>query len=292
MPFTEVTLNDGRKIPAIGFGTWKVPNDVTAGEVDQAIDIGFDHIDTAQAYGREAVVYGNETQVGQAIKQSALPRTDIWSILESLDKLGLEYVDLYLIHHPRLAKGDIRGTWEAFEGLKKEGFVKSIGVSNFTKQDLQQLLTHATIPPAVNQILLHPYVISTQAPLLAYLSQQNIVPEGYSSLVPLTSKPGGPVDKPVREIAERLGKEPEQVLLAWSKAKGAVIVTTSSKKSRLESYLSVGDITLSPDDVRAIDKAGIKGQLWEERKERLVRASKWAVPVYIGFWVLFKAFSA
>ncbi|ODN75577.1 hypothetical protein, variant 2 [Cryptococcus amylolentus CBS 6039] len=210
MPFTEVTLNDGRKIPAIGFGTWKVPNDVTAGEVDQAIDIGFDHIDTAQ-------IYGNETEVGQAIKESGLSRKDIWvttkwsgvdnksprqSILESLEKLGLEYLDLYLIHHPRLTKGDIRGTWKEFEGLKKEGFVKSIGVSN------------------------------------------------------------------------------------------AVIVTTSSKKERLESYLDVGDITLSPDDVHAIDKAGIKGQLWDERKERLVKASKWAVPVYIGFWVLFKAFSA
>ncbi|ODN75575.1 hypothetical protein L202_06702 [Cryptococcus amylolentus CBS 6039] len=300
MPFTEVTLNDGRKIPAIGFGTWKVPNDVTAGEVDQAIDIGFDHIDTAQ-------IYGNETEVGQAIKESGLSRKDIWvttkwsgvdnksprqSILESLEKLGLEYLDLYLIHHPRLTKGDIRGTWKEFEGLKKEGFVKSIGVSNFTKEDLQELLTHATIKPVVNQILLHPYVISTQGPLLSYLSQQNIIPEGYSSLIPLTSKPGGPVDKPVGEIAERLGKKPEQVLLAWSKAKGAVIVTTSSKKERLESYLDVGDITLSPDDVHAIDKAGIKGQLWDERKERLVKASKWAVPVYIGFWVLFKAFSA
>ncbi|WVQ76922.1 hypothetical protein IAR50_006601 [Cryptococcus sp. DSM 104548] len=297
MPFTEVTLNDGRKIPAIGFGTWKVPNDVTAGEVDQAIDIGFDHIDTAQ-------MYGNESEVGQAIKESGLARKDIWvttkwsgvdnksprqSITESLEKLGLEYLDLYLIHHPRLAKGDIKGTWKEFEGLKKDGLVKSIGVSNFGKDELAELLSHATIKPVVNQILLHPYVISTQAPLLSYLAEQNIVPEGYSSLIPITSKPGGPVDKPVEKIAKRLGKKPEQVLLAWSKAKGAVIVTTSSKKSRLESYLAVGDITLTPENVQAIDEAGIKGEVWDQRKARFVKASKWAVPVYIGMWVLLKA---
>lgn len=95
--------------------------------------------------------------------------------------------------------------------------------------------------------------------MLDFHKEHNIVTEGYSTLVPLTSRPGGPVDKPVNEIAKRLGAQPEQILLAWSKAKGAVILSTSSRKSRLEGYLAVGDIDLTDDDVKAIDEAGIKG---------------------------------
>ncbi|WWC97436.1 hypothetical protein V866_004316 [Kwoniella sp. B9012] len=276
MPFKDILLNDGRKIPAIGFGSWKIPKDVCAGQVGQAIDVGFDHLDTAQ-------VYRNEEEVGQALKESGLARKDVWittkwsgvddkdpktSCEESLRKLGIEYIDLYLIHHPRLCKGDIEGTWKKMEELKKLGYVKSIGVSNFTKENLQELLASASIKPVVNQILLHPYVIKSTTPLLQYMSSQHIVPEGYSSLIPLTSKPGGPVDKPVNDIAKRLNVKPEQVLLAWSKAKDAVIVTTSSRKERLEGYLDVGDIVLTKDDVKAIDDAGAKGELWEERKKQ------------------------
>ncbi|WVQ64437.1 uncharacterized protein L199_002603 [Kwoniella botswanensis] len=276
MPFKDILLNDGRKIPAIGFGSWKIPKDVCAGQVGQAIDVGFDHLDTAQ-------VYRNEEEVGQALKESGLARKDVWittkwsgvddkdpktSCEESLQKLGIEYIDLYLIHHPRLCKGDIEGTWKKMEELKKLGYVKSIGVSNFTKENLQELLASASIKPVVNQILLHPYVIKSTTPLLQYMSSQHIVPEGYSSLIPLTSKPGGPVDKPVNDIAKRLNVKPEQVLLAWSKAKDAVIVTTSSRKERLEGYLDVGDIVLTKDDVKAIDDEGAKGELWEERKKQ------------------------
>lgn len=159
------------------------------------------------------------------------------SIGESLEKLGLEYLDLYLIHSPQVTKGDIKGAWKELETLQKEGKTKSIGVSkqvyyqtiffaslsdvwdSFNKEQLQELLAHATVKPVVNQILLHPYVITRTAPLLEYLEEQNIVAEGYSTLVPLTSRPGGPVDKPVNQIAERLNVKPEQVLLAWSRAK-------------------------------------------------------------------------
>ncbi|TYJ54510.1 hypothetical protein B9479_004834 [Cryptococcus floricola] len=264
MPFTQITLNDGRKMPAIAFGTANIPD--PASNISQAIKVGFTHIDTAQNYG-------TETDVGLAIKSTDLPRRDLWittkwsnvddktprqSITESLEKLGVEYVDLYLIHSPSFQKGrgEIQDWWRDFESLYEEGLAKSIGVSNFTKEQMEELLRHATVKPVVNQIFLHPYNIVTQGPLLAYLAEQNIVTEGYSTLTPLTSMPGGPVDKPVEEIAKRLGKTPEQVLLAWSKAKGVVIVTTSCKKDRLESYLEVGDITLSPEDVDAIDEAG------------------------------------
>ncbi|TYJ54508.1 hypothetical protein B9479_004832 [Cryptococcus floricola] len=278
MPVTQVTLNDGHTIPSIGFGTWKVPNQVTAAQVAQALEAGFTHIDTAE-------VYGNEPEVGQALSStlssptSPLTRAHIhlttkWfnissrtprqSLLLSLQNLGLDYVDLYLVHQPFLVKGDFAGVWREFEGLKEEGLARSIGVSNYTKEQLEQTLASATIPPAVNQILLHPYVISTQGPLLAYLREKNIVAEGYSSLVPITSKKGGPLDGVLEEIAGRLQKTPGQVLLGWSKAKGAVVVTSSSKKDRLESYLAVGDITLTDEDVRAIDQAGIKGDISKE----------------------------
>ncbi|WWC85463.1 uncharacterized protein L201_000326 [Kwoniella dendrophila CBS 6074] len=297
MPFKDIQLNDGRKIPAIGFGSWKIPKDVCSGQVGQAIDLGFDHLDTAQ-------VYRNEEEVGQAFKESGLSRKDVWittkwsglddkepkqSCEESLSKLGISYIDLYLIHHPRLCKGDIKGTWKKLEELKKLGYVKSIGVSNFTKEDLQELLSSCHIKPVVNQILLHPYVIKQQTPLLDYMSTHHIVPEGYSTLIPLTSKPNGPVDKPVNEIAKRLNVKPEQVLLAWSKAKNAVIVTTSSRKERLEGYLNVGDIELTKDDVKAIDHAGAKGELWEARKQKMAAASKYVVAAgLIGYLVYSK----
>lgn len=292
MPFTTITLNDGRKIPQIGFGSWKVPKDVCTAEVDQAINVGFDHLDTAQ-------VYRNEEEVGQAIKESGLSRKELWvttkwsgvdgkgpkqSCKESLEKLGLDHVDLYLIHSPRLCMGDIPGAWKQMEELKKEGFCKSIGVSNFSKSDLKELLGSCTIKPVVNQILLHPYVIASTNPLLEYMESQNIVPEGYSTLIPLTSKPGGPVDKPVNKIAKRLGVQPEQVLLAWSKAKKAIIVTTSSKKERLERYLAVGDIELTNEDVKAIDDAGAKGELRDMWKSRVMGVGKWvALAALMGY---------
>ena len=134
---STIPLNDGRQIPEIGFGTWKVPQDSTEGEVDVAIQVGFDHIDTAQTYR-------NETEAGLGIKHSGLSRKEIWvttkwsgtdgkgirqSCMESLEKLGIEYIDLYLIHNPRITNGHISATWREMEDLQKEGYVKSIGVS-------------------------------------------------------------------------------------------------------------------------------------------------------------------
>jgi len=182
------------------------------------------------------------------LKESGLARKEYWlttkwsgldnknarqSCEESLEKLGVEYIDLYLIHHPNVTKGDIPGAWKQMEELHKEGKVKSIGVSksvhsrhlgfmltcSFSVDNLELLLSGANVKPVVNQILLHPYVIKSTEPLLKYMKHHHIVPEGYSSLIPLTSEPGGPVDKPVNKIAKRLGVKPEQVLLAWSKAK-------------------------------------------------------------------------
>ncbi|KIJ96922.1 hypothetical protein K443DRAFT_270581 [Laccaria amethystina LaAM-08-1] len=267
MPWDRVQLNDGHSIPGIGFGTWKLGNGRgSIDQVDQALSVGFSHIDTAQ-------FYANEEQAGIAIRESGLARNDIFvttkysgvdgldietSVQNSLMKLGLRYIDLYLIHFPWLAQPDIPTAWKKMEALKDQGLVKSIGVSNFEVYHLEILLASAKIKPAANQILLHPYVYAQQAPLLEYCAANNIAVEAYSVLIPVTSLPGGPVDAPLKSVADRLGASVDQVLLAWAKAKGVVVVTMSTKKYRLEGYLAAGDLVLTPDDIARIDEAGAK----------------------------------
>ncbi|OCH92655.1 Aldo/keto reductase [Obba rivulosa] len=266
MPFDTVTLNDGNVMPTIAFGTgskWK-GHDVTD-YVLQAIEEGFSHIDTAQ-------YYGNQDSVGDAIRDSALSRSDLfittkWSgltsvpdaIQDSLDKLGLKQVDLYLIHNPKMV-GNLESDWRAFEKLQEAGLAKSIGVSNFTLSDMQDLWKVAKVKPAVNQIYFHPYNYAENKELLEFCKEHGVVVEAYSSLTPITRYPGGPVDKPVKAAAKRLGATPTQVILAWVKSKGAVIVTTSSTKEHLREYLAVGDLPpLTDEEIAAVDEAGAKG---------------------------------
>ncbi|EMD39796.1 hypothetical protein CERSUDRAFT_112063 [Gelatoporia subvermispora B] len=266
MPFGTVTLNDGNVMPAIAFGTgskWK-GHDVTD-YVLQAIEEGFSHIDTAQ-------YYGNQDSVGAAIRESALNRSELfvttkWSgltsipdaIQESLDKLGLKQVDLYLIHNPK-AMNDLESDWRSFEKIKEAGQAKSIGVSNFTLKDMQDLWKIAQVKPTVNQIYFHPYNYAENKELLEFCKEHNVVVEAYSSLTPITTFPGGPVDKPVKAAAERLSATPTQVILSWVKSKGVVTVTTSSTKEHLREYLAVGDLpSLTEEEIAAIDEAGAKG---------------------------------
>ncbi|KAF8194421.1 NADP-dependent oxidoreductase domain-containing protein [Mycena galopus ATCC 62051] len=268
MPWTPTKLNDGREIPGIGFGTSKIGNgNVPITQIDQAISVGFSHIDTAP-------LYQNEAEAGVAIRESGLARKEIFittkysgvdgldiktSIRNSLKNLGVTYVDLYLIHHPVLATPDIPTAWREMEKIQEQGLAKSIGVSNFEVKHLAILLASAKIKPVANQILLHPYVYSRQLPILEYAAKHKIVIEAYSALIPITSLPGGPVDEPVGAIADRLSVSADQVLLAWTKAKGAVVITTSSKKERLLGYLNAGDLALTEDDIAAIDAAGAEG---------------------------------
>jgi len=288
--FKDIKLNDGRSIPAIGFGTWKIPRETAPDSVDLALSVGFDHIDTAQAYR-------NEEETGLALKESGIAREDVWittkysgldpalgiraTCEQSLKKLGVSYVDLYLIHSPRLVKDDIGAAWRECELLKKEGLAKSIGVSNFEIEDLKTLLRTAEIKPAVNQIILNPYVYAKQKELVAFQNEHEIVTEAYSPLTPLTQFPGGPVDKPVASIVKRLSLKPEQVLLAWVAAKGAVILTTSSKKERLQGYLDVGGVKLTEDDIKSIDDAGAK---LDGRK-----VVKWIAVALLASVVVFRA---
>ncbi|KAJ7453143.1 NADP-dependent oxidoreductase domain-containing protein [Mycena latifolia] len=265
MPFGTVTLNDGKKIPAIAFGTGSIykHTDVTQ-LVNQALETGFSHIDTA-AY------YETEKYIGDVIRESGLSRSDLYittkyllgdvqeGIQISLANLGLKYVDLYLIHQPRVVP-DIDAAWKEFEAIQKDGLAKSIGVSNFTLEQLQKLVKSALVWPAVDQIELHPYNYAANKSLLEWSAQHGIVIEAYSSLSSITKFPGGPVDAPVAAAAARLGISATQVLLSWVRAKGAVIVTTSSNKGRLEEYMAVADLPpLSDAEIAAIDEAGAKG---------------------------------
>jgi len=278
MPWDLIQLNSGYTIPSIAFGTWTLGNGQgPIDQVEQALANGYDHIDTAQSYR-------NEAEVGTALHEDGSARGDLFittkysgtdgldiatSIQNSLTNLGTSYVDLYLIHSPRLAVPDIPTAWREMEDVHTRGQARSIGVSNFNVGQLETLVASAKIVPAVNQILLHPYVYQQQLPILEYAAQHGIIIEAYSALIPVTKRPGGPLDAPLRELSTKFGATPDQILLAWVKAKGAVAVTTSSKKARLQGYLAAGDIALSKDDVAAIDKAGAIGEQRDKAKGTL-----------------------
>ncbi|KAK2465402.1 hypothetical protein APHAL10511_002756 [Amanita phalloides] len=271
MPFGTIQLNDGNKIPAIAFGTGTVLIRKDVSEyVEQALIVGFSHIDTAQ-------YYHTEESTGQGIRDSGLDRSKIYvttkyfsgeiqqAFRNSLAQLGLTYLDLYLIHSPHTVK-DFETGWRELEKIKNDGLAKSIGVSNFNLEQLQLLIKTATIKPTVNQIKLHPYNYVENKPLLDYAASNNIVIEAYSSLTPITKHPGGPVDVPVNAAAKKRGVQPSQILLAWVKAKGAVIVTTSTKRQHLQQYLDSADITLTDPEILAIDEAGARGASLERER--------------------------
>ncbi|KAF9808865.1 hypothetical protein IEO21_07703 [Rhodonia placenta] len=266
MPWGTIQLNDGTSIPSIAYGTWKLGNgQATTDHVNDALSVGFTHIDTAQ-------VYRNESEAGEGLRASGVSRDKVYittkysgradietSIKNSLEYLGVDYVDLYLIHGPDLAVPDIPTLWKKMEKIQEDGLAKSIGVSNFNVKELQTLLASAKIKPVANQILFHPYVLARQAPIVAFGAQHGIVSEAYSVLIPITRHPGGAVDAPLQTIATRHGAQPEQVLLAWAKAKGVVVVTSSTKTERMQGYLSAGDLNLSDAEVATIDAAGLAG---------------------------------
>ncbi|KAH7914562.1 Aldo keto reductase [Hygrophoropsis aurantiaca] len=268
MPWDLIEMNSGYSIPSIGFGTWKLGNGQASIDlVQQALNNQYSHIDTAQAYR-------NEEEAGAAVKSSGHERSDVFittkysgtngldiptSIQNSLNNLGVSYVDLYLIHSRRLAVPDIPTVWAQMEKIKEDGLAKSIGVSNFNEKDLEILIESAKVKPAVNQILLHPYVYREQLPILNFAAEHGIIIEAYSALIPVTKQTGGPLDGPLNEIATKYGLTPGQVLLAWTKAKGAVVVTMSTKQERLREYSAAGDIELSEEDIAAIDTAGALG---------------------------------
>jgi 2,5-diketo-D-gluconate reductase A len=252
----DVTLNNGVRMPQLGFGVFQVGDDEATAAVATALDCGYRSIDTA-------ALYGNEHGVGVAVRASGIPReelfvtTKLWNadhgadrvrpaFERSLDKLGLDYVDLYLVHWPVPSKDLYVETWRAFERLHADGRVRAIGVSNFTAAQLRRLLHETDVVPAVNQIELHP---GFQQPELRDLHrEQGIVTEAWSPL-----GQGAALRSPViTRLADRYGRTPAQVVLRWHLELGNVVIPKSVTPARIRENIAVFDFRLSSEDVREI----------------------------------------
>lgn len=253
---STVTLNNGVEIPRLGLGVFRSrPGRETREALRMAFEVGYRHVDTAAAYG-------NEADVGAALRETDVPReavfvtTKLWNsdqgyhaaheaFRRSLARLGLGYVDLYLIHWP--VPGRRLESWRALEELQRDGLCRAIGVSNFMVRHLEELLAHSDVPPQVDQVELSPFL--SQAPLRAFCDDHDIVVEAYS---PLTR--GVRLDDPtVLRVAERHGRTPAQVLLRWALQKDLVVLPKTVRRERLVENAAVFDFALDETDVRALD---------------------------------------
>jgi len=258
-----VTLNNGVKMPWVGLGVFKVEDgQVVVDAVKAAIKHGYRSIDTA-------AFYQNEAGVGQGIRESGVAReelfitTKVWNsdqgyestlkaFESSLSKLGLEYVDLYLIHWP--VKGKYKETWKALEKLYKEGKVRAIGVSNFNIHHLEDLLSDCEIKPAVNQVEYHPHL--TQEALREFCQQQEIQLEAWSPL-----KKGILLSDPVIvELAEKYKKTPAQIILRWDLQNGVITIPKSIKEHRIIENADLFDFQLAEEDMKKISALNINSR--------------------------------
>ncbi|MGG4094098.1 aldo/keto reductase [Paenibacillus lautus] len=249
------TLNDGVKMPWLGLGVWKTKEgEEVIQSVKSAIAAGYRSIDTA-------AIYGNEEGVGQAIRESGVSRdelfitTKVWNddqgyekTLQAFEtsrkKLGLDIVDLYLVHWP--GKDKYLDTWKALIHLQKEGLVRSIGVSNFQIRHLQHIIEETGVVPVVDQVELHPLL--SQRELLGYARENNIVLEAWSPLMQ------GNLDQPVlAQIAEKYGKTTAQVILRWDIQNDVIVIPKSIKEHRIRENAGIFDFELSAEDMAAID---------------------------------------
>jgi 2,5-diketo-D-gluconate reductase A len=252
----SLALNDGNRIPQLGFGVFQVPPEDTAIAVEQALSTGYRLIDTAAAYG-------NEASVGDALARSDLDReelfvtTKLWNdnqgrdrarraFEQSLERLGLEYVDLYLIHWPAPGQGLYTETWETLTEFARDGRARSIGVSNFLVEHLERIIDATGTGPAVNQIELHPAL--QQAELREFDARHGIVTEAWSPL----GKGRLLSDPVIGEIADASGRTPAQVVLRWHIQLGNVVIPKSVTPSRIEENFHVFDFELDAEQMTAI----------------------------------------
>ena len=254
-----ITLNDGNTIPQLGFGVYQIEPEDTVEAVSKALEIGYRHIDTAE-------MYKNEQQVGEAIKNSGIPREDIFitsklnngfhkpddarkAFDETLSKLGTDHINLFLIHWPlpTLYEGDFVSTWKTLEEFKKDGRAKSIGVSNFQVPHLEKLAAESETVPVVNQIELHPYLLNDA--VSAYGAAHNIATEAWSPIAQ-----GGVLDdEAIKMVAEAVGKTPAQVVLRWHIQRRNIIFPKSVTPERMEENYGIFDFEeLSFEQMSAI----------------------------------------
>jgi 2,5-diketo-D-gluconate reductase A len=253
----DIKLNNGVKMPMLGFGTYGLRGEVCQQSVADAISVNYRLIDTAK-------VYGNEEAVGRGIKQSGINRKELFvtsklwvddagyenakkGFEETLRKLELEYLDLYLIHRPR---GDVKGSWKAMEELYKAGKIKAIGVSNFDPDQLADLLSYAEVKPTVNQIETHAYF--QQVNDYNALKQHNIHMEAWAPFA--EGRNGLFTNEVFAQIAKKYGKTVAQVNLRWHYQRGIIAIPRSSQKAHIVENLDIFDFKLDHEDMSAIEK--------------------------------------
>jgi len=252
----NVRLNNGVQIPQLGFGVFQIEPEQTVEAVSTALEIGYRHIDTAQ-------MYGNEKQVGEAVAKSGIDRAEIFvttklnnnrhapeavrpSLEVSLEKLGLEQVDLFLIHWPLPTVSDYVATWRAMEEVYEAGLARSIGVSNFQPHHLRKLHAETSVRPAVNQIELHPYL--TQDELRAFDAEHEIATEAWSPIAQ-----GGVLDNPtIVEVARAHGKTPAQAVLRWHLQLDNIVFPKSVTPARMRENFEIFDFELSDAELGMI----------------------------------------
>jgi 2,5-diketo-D-gluconate reductase A len=252
-----VRLNDGNAIPQIGLGTWPLDDAQVATAVVSAVELGYRHVDTAYRYG-------NEAGVGQGVRDCGVPREELFITTKldgthqgrdravdglegSLKRLGLDYVDLLLIHWPLPQRNEFVSTWKTFERLKAEGKVRSIGVSNFKPSHLERLLEETSVVPAVNQIQISPSI--TRINERSFNASHGIATESYSPLGAGRDLLNAPV---LAAIGKKHGKTPGQVVLRWHVQEGLVAIPKSANPLRMKENLDVFDFVLDHDDLSAI----------------------------------------
>jgi 2,5-diketo-D-gluconate reductase A len=254
----NITLNNGQTIPQFGFGVFQIQPKDTVAAVSAALEAGYRHIDTAE-------MYGNEAEVGEAIARSGLDRGDVFVTSKlsndahepdaareafdgTLKALGVDYVDLFLIHWPLPTRydGDFVSTWKTLEEFYREGRARSVGVSNFQPQHLRRLHGESDIIPAVNQIEAHPYL--TQDDVRTFCAEHQIAVEAWSPL-----GKGGVLDDPVvTRIAERIGRTPAQVVLRWHIQRGDIVFPKSVTADRIRENIDIFDFELPGADANEI----------------------------------------
>lgn len=260
-----IVLNDGKRMPQLGLGVWQVPNDQASAAVQAALEAGYRAVDTA-------AIYGNEEGVGAGLRTSRLARKDLYittklwnshhgyaeahkAMDESLTRLGLAYVDLYLIHWPVAGSDRFMDAWRAMIEMREDGRARSIGVSNFTQANLRRLIEGSGVTPAVNQIELHPGF--AQADMRAFHAKHGIATESWSPL-----GQGKMLEHPVlAEIGQRHGKTPAQVMIRWHLQHGLVVIPKSVTPARIRENINVFDFTLTAQDMDAIDGIPEAGRL-------------------------------